>query len=137
MKPERPGNIPEYFLKSFWSWKTFQKSNFGPQNCFLNFPIPYFGPQCPQIAVPQPKIGPQCPYLAVPPHIKCTSMSISGGSNRILLDLKVHIWRFQPHIIGPQCPYLAVPTAYYRTSMSMISGGSNRILLDFNVHMEL
>ena len=25
------------------------------------------------------------------------------------MDLHVHIWRFQPHIIGSQCPYLAVP----------------------------
>ena len=34
--------------------------------------------------------GPQCPFMAVPPHPKWTSMSISGGSNRILLDLNVH-----------------------------------------------
>ena len=51
-----------------------------------------------------------------------TSMSVSGGSSRVLLDLNVRIWRSQPHIIGPQCPYLAVRTAYYWTSMS-ISGG--------------
>ena len=44
--------------------------------------------------------GPQCPFLAVPPHIEWTSMSISGGSHRILLDLNVHIWRFPQHIIG-------------------------------------
>ena len=80
IKPEWPGNISEYFWKSFWSWKTSQKSVSGPQNSFLNFPSPYFGPQCPFLILPQPKIGPQCPYLAVPPHI-----------------------------IGPQCPYLAVP----------------------------
>ena len=49
--------------------------------------------------------GPQCPFLAVPPRPKWTSMSISGGSNRMLLDLNVHIWRFPPHIIVPQCPY--------------------------------
>ena len=75
-------------LKSFWSWKTTQKSVFGPQNTCFNVLSLYFGPQCPQIAVPQPKVGPQCPYLAVPPHIRWTSMSISGG-----------------------------PTAYYWTSM--------------------
>ena len=57
------------FKNHFWSWKTSQKSVFGPQNLCLNVPRPYFGPQCPQIAAPQPKIGPQCPYLAVPPHI--------------------------------------------------------------------
>ena len=61
-------------------------------------------------------------------------MSISGGSNSLLWDLSVHIWRFQQLFIGPQCPNMAVPTAYYWTSTS-ISGGSNSLLLDLNVHI--
>ena len=68
------------FLKVILVLENLSKVRFWIQTRCFHFPSPYFGPQCPQIAVPQPKIGPQCPYLAVPPHIKWTSMSISGDN---------------------------------------------------------
>ena len=76
------------FLKVILVLENLSKVDLFTSKLIFEFPRPYFGPQCSQIAAPQPQIGPQCPYLAVPPHIKWTSMSISGG-----------------------------PTAYYWTSM--------------------
>ena len=89
-KPVWPWNLLEDFLKSCWSQEKQQKSALGPQNWFWSS----------EVHIWSSGTSICCPIQRKHVAYHWTSRSISGGSHSLLLDLQIHVWRYQQHL-GP------------------------------------